>query len=214
MRTIRLTAMALILGTTLAPAVVAAQPAAQKAAKLLARFNQEPTVNQVQQAALDYANLHPELFDAMRTRSRVRGALPEVKLVLTQNDDKESRSVARFDDQGNRGETTGYDTLGDDMQVRGEVKWQLGDLVFNNQETAVSRENRYSARARQQLLQTVNQIYFERRRAQIELLTAPPKDPTARALAELKIQQLTGEIDAITGGRFSRMITGEAVPEE
>ena len=214
MRTLKPTAMALMIGICLTPSLAAAQPAAQKAATLLARFNQEPTINQVQQAALDYANLHPEIFDAMRTRSRVRGALPELKITLTKDDDEESRSVARFDDTGNRGETTGYDTLGKGFQVRGELKWKLGDMVFNNYETAVSRENRYSARARQQLLQTVNQIYFERRRAQIELLTAPPKDPTARALAELKIQQLTGEIDAITGGRFSRMVTGEALPEQ
>ncbi len=204
------------LGLALTAPLASAQPAADKAAGLLARFDREPTINQVQQAALDYANLHPEVFASMSTRSRVRGLLPEVRVLLTKDDDEESRSVARFDQTGAAGERTGYDTIQDDLQVRGEARWRFGDVVFNNQETAVARENRYSARARQQLLQTITQIYFERRRGQIELLTSPPKDPTARALADLKLQQLTGELDALTGGRFSRLVAngGQPLPIE
>ncbi|MCB9523337.1 MAG: hypothetical protein H6702_08120 [Myxococcales bacterium] len=206
--------LALALATVAAPAF--AQPAAEKAAGLLSRFDREPTVNQTQQAALDYAKLHPEIYESMATRSRLRGLLPEVRLRVTKDDDEESRSVARFDQAGVAGERTGYDTLADDLQFMGEARWRLGDVVFNNQETAVARENRYGARERRQLLQTVTQIYFERRRAQIELVNSPPKDPTARALADLKIQQLTGELDAMTGGRFSRLVAngGQPLPIE
>lgn len=198
------------------PSPAAAQPASEQARTLLARFDNEPTVNQVQQAALSYANLHPELFESMATRSRARGALPELRLRMVMDDNEDSRSVVRFAKNAEGRETadniSATQTNVDKMQYLGEVRWRFSDVVFNAQETAVARENRYSARARQQLLQGITQVYFERRRAQIELMEAPPQDPTARAMHELKIQQLTAELDAVTGGRFSRMVRGVESP--
>lgn len=199
--------------TPLTPAL--AQPAAEQARTLLERFQNEPSVNQVHQAALNYANLHPEVFQSMRTRSRARGALPELRLRVVSDNDEDSRSVVRFarDAAGNSvaDNISATETNANQMQWLGEVSWKFGDVVFNSQETAVARESRYSARARQQLLQSITQVYFERRRAQIELMNSPPQDPTARALQELKIQQLTAELDAVTGGRFSRLAQGQAV---
>lgn len=211
--------LGLALGSAAAPASVAAQPAADQARTLLARFEAEPSVNQVHQAALDYANLHPEVFESMRTRSRARGALPELRVQMVSDADEDARSVVRFarDAEGRSvaDNISATDTKGDALRWLGEVRFRFGDVVFNAQETAVARENRYSARARQQLLQAITQVYFERRRAQIELMNAPPQDPTARALQELKIQQLTAELDAVTGGRFSRMAQGQpASPDD
>ncbi|MCB9547178.1 MAG: hypothetical protein H6706_15210 [Myxococcales bacterium] len=208
-----------LVGGLVLPACLLAAPAALaqapdgKARELLARFDGEPTVNQVQRAALDYAAMHPELFDNMRTRTRTRALLPDLSVQVTKDLDDESRSVTSFTLDSNnttRAEkVSATETKDDGLQVRGEVRWKLGDLVFNSQETAVARENRYSAKERQKLLQTVTQVYFERRRAQLDLLLSPPAEAGARALAELKIAQLTGELDALTGGRFSRLVAGE-----
>ena len=214
-----LLAVSLAFGSAAAPTLVAAQPAADQARTLLARFESEPSVNQVHQSALNYANLHPEVFESMRTRSRARGALPELRVQMVSDVDEDARSVVRFarDPLGASvaDNISATDTKGDAMRWMGEVRWRFGDVVFNAQETAVARESRFSARARQQLLQAITQVYFERRRAQIELMNSPPQDPTARALQELKIQQLTAELDAVTGGRFSRMAQGQpASPDD
>ena len=52
----------------------------------------------------------------------------------------------------------------------------------------------------------MTQTYFERRRAQVDLLLAPPTDAAARTVAELKIAELTAELDGVTGGAFSSMV--------
>ena len=185
-----------------------AQSAAEADAKrLLARFDGEPTVNQVQAAALSYASMHPEIFSALQSRSRIQALLPELKVKLSKGTFEQSRGVTAF--SSNVAEkTNATETLDDDLKVEGEVKWKLSELVFNPRETAVVKENRYTAKERQRMLQTVTQLYFERRRAQIDLMTGPPNDAAARALAELKIAELTAELDAVTGGGFSRMVSG------
>lgn len=186
-----------------------AQAPEGKARELLDRFNGEPSINQVQRAALDYAAMHPEIFDNMATRTRARALVPDVTLQVTSDVDDEVRTLGNRTNAGTLEDFATTETNRDLLQLRGELKWKLGDLVFSSQETAIARENRYSAKERQKLLQTVTQVYFERRRAQIDLLLSPPAEAGARALAELKIAQLTGELDALTGGRFSRLVAGE-----
>jgi hypothetical protein len=114
--------------------------------------------------------------------------------------DENARPVPRFVNQ------SATETDDDALELQGEVKWKLGDMVFNARETAVVRENRLVARERQRILQTVTQTYFERRRAQVDMLLAPPGDPAASTVAELKIAELTAELDGVTGGAFSRMV--------
>lgn len=194
-------------------APAAAQAPNAKARELLARFDGEPNVNQVQRAALDYAALHPEIFDNMRSRTRSRGLLPQVTVRVTQDVDDVNRGVTSFtlsDSNTSVAEkVSATETKYELLQLTGQARWELGDLVFSRAETAVVRENRYAAKERQKLLQLVTQLYFERRRAQLDLLLSPPAEAGARALAELKIAQLTAELDAVSGGRFSRMVTGE-----
>lgn len=204
--------LAVALTALLATPAVAQAPNA-KAQELLQRFDAEPNVNQVQRAALDYAQLHPEIFDNMRSRTRTRGLLPQVTIRVTQDSDDVNRGVTSFSlDDTNRSlaeKVSATETKYELLQLTGQARWELGDLVFSRNEPAVVRENRFAAKERQKLLQLVTQLYFERRRAQLDLLLSPPAEAGARALAELKIAQLTAELDALSGGRFSRMITGE-----
>ncbi|MGK0358952.1 MAG: hypothetical protein ACI9U2_001246 [Bradymonadia bacterium] len=204
--------LAVALTALLAAPAVAQAPNA-KAQELLQRFDAEPNVNQVQRAALDYAQLHPEIFDNMRSRTRTRGLLPQVTIRVTQDSDDVNRGVTSFSlDDTNRSlaeKVSATETKYELLQLTGQARWELGDLVFSRNEPAVVRENRFAAKERQKLLQLVTQLYFERRRAQLDLLLSPPAEAGARALAELKIAQLTAELDALSGGRFSRMITGE-----
>lgn len=199
--------------TALLAAPAVAQAPNAKAQELLKRFEGEPNVNQVQRVALDYAQLHPEMFEAMRSRTRTRGLLPQVTVRVTQDSDDVNRGVTSFSlDDTNRSlaeKVSATETRYELLQLTGQARWELGDLVFSRNEPAVVRENRFAAKERQKLLQLVTQLYFERRRAQLDLLLSPPAEAGARALAELKIAQLTAELDALSGGRFSRMITGE-----
>lgn len=165
----------------------------------------EPTVQAVHQAALNYAALNPEIFKGMRTRSRVQAALPQVTVRVTKSLDQEDRALTRFGETNNTlpENISSTVTNGDDLQLYAEARWKLGESVFNYQETAVMRENRYSAKERQKLLQTVTQVYFERKRALLKLSPSKPGSE-ADALSRLKVDQIDAELDALTGGWFTR----------
>ena len=59
---------------------------------------------------------------------------------------------------------------------------------------------------RDDVLDEVTRLYFERRKLQIELKQDPPKDVDEYIEKELRLQELTANIDAMTGGWFSREI--------
>ena len=165
----------------------------------------EPTVQAVHRAALEYAALHPEIFKSMRSRSRAQAALPQLTVRVTSDLDKEDKALTRFDETNSMipQNISATETNGNDLQLYAEARWKLNESVFNYQETAVMRENRYSAKERQKLLQTVTQVYFERKRALIKMRPAKPGSEAA-ALAQLKIDQIEAELDALTGGWFTK----------
>ncbi len=181
----------------------------QEARTILARFKKEPDVKAVQKAALEYAVMNPELIRSMHTRSRVAPLLPELKLRVAKDLDDESKSLTRFSESNQPEDISATEVKGDDLSLQGELKWQLDELIFNTGETSVMKENRYTARERRQLLRLVTELYFSRRKAQVKLLTRPPKDASRRVMADLQIAQLTAELDSLTGGRFSMMIEEE-----
>ena len=192
----------------LAPMAASAEPTPDaEARKLLSRFDNEPTVNEVQQAALTYAAMHPEQYETMRARSRWAAALPELRLRATQDKGDDQTQYQRYNGALAPAEPLSDTSKTDEnLELQGEVRWRLNELVFNKYEMGVVREHRQVARERQRILQSVTQVYFERRRAQVDLLLAPPGDAAARTLAELKVSELTAELDGMTGGAFSRLV--------
>jgi hypothetical protein len=167
--------------------------------------NEEPSVQLVQQVAMRYASLNPEVFQSMKSRSRLQAVLPQLTVRATKDDDQESRSLTRFGETNTPQDISATQTVGDDLQLYAEARWKLNETIFNYQETAVMRENRYSAKERQKLLQTVTQVYFERKRAKIKLGELKGAD---RELAQLKVEQMNAELDALTGGWFSQQVGG------
>lgn len=191
-----------------APLLAGAEPTPDaEAKKILARFENEPTVNEVQQASLTYAAMHPEQYETMRTRSRFAAVLPELRLRVTQDKGDDQKQYQRYSETNAAAEPlSDTSTTDENLELQGEVKWRLNELVFNKWETAVVKEHRQVAKERQRILQSVTQVYFERRRAQVDMLLAPPGDAAGRTLAELKVAELTAELDGLTGGAFSRMV--------
>jgi hypothetical protein len=200
--------LAAAIGLTLGPAVVHAEPTADgEAKKILSRFENEPTINEVQQAALTYSAMHPEQYESMRTRTRFAAVLPELRVRVTQDKGDDQKQYQRYSETNAAAEPlSDTSTTNENLELQGEVKWRLNELVFNKYETSVVKEHRQVAKERQRILQSVTQVYFERRRAQVDMLLAPPGDAAGRTLAELKVAELTAELDGMTGGAFSRMV--------
>jgi hypothetical protein len=110
----------------------------------------------------------------------------------------------RHDEQSNRvvglqgsGEVD-YLRLTPGTSVAVRATWDLARLVAPPEPGAADH-----ARRRDEAVRRATQLYYERRQLRVALLLAPPEDPVARADAELEIDRLGAELDALTGGLFS-----------
>lgn len=170
--------------------------------RIMSQFEDEPTVRQVQVAAIEYYNVSPDTIKSLRGRARRKALLPGLSLggsTYRQSsalavDDIVFRPVgtARFEDQN-----------GVYFGASASLTWNLDKLVFNAEELDVM-----SLLGIQDGIQReVTTLYYVRRRLQIEQVLSPPTTVAARISAELRLEELTGLLDAYTGGFFSKKKT-------
>jgi hypothetical protein len=172
-----------------------------------------PEVQLVQREALRYLALDPQRARQLMRRARRRGWLP--LLTLRAGHERERSESHDFGQSFVSGDTRdlydrGHDR-GDDYSVELAATWDLGDTVFNPDEVDVSRELRSVVALRDDVLDEVTQLYFERRRAIEQLRALPPGDPQAGSL-RLRAAELAAGIDAWTGGWFTRVLPGPVTP--
>lgn len=165
----------------------------------------EPTVLAVQRRALAHLELGPERVAAWRRAVRRRGLLPVVTLQGTGAND---RSVSRDHDEafvsGDLRHLFDRDHERDrERELRVVLSWDLRELFFDPEELEVSEEARRLIQLRDDVLDEINQIYFERRRALAQRAAAAPGSEEALA-ARLRADELAAGLDAWTGGWFGR----------
>ena len=85
-----------------------------------------------------------------------------------------------------------------------KIEHSLSKLIFNPDVLRAAREVSRHTKLRDDVLSTVTKLYYERRRAQITMVLNPPKDTAERLRKGLRIQELTADIDALTGAWFSQ----------
>jgi len=86
------------------------------------------------------------------------------------------------------------------------LAWDLRDFLYNKEQTRISKEARDLVELRQDVLEEVNTYFFDRRRAQIEMLFSPPTDVRSKIDLQLQIARVTASIDALTGGYLSNAL--------
>ena len=59
---------------------------------------------------------------------------------------------------------------------------------------------------RNDVLDEVTKLYFERRRLQVELYNNPAQDEKEKLLKRFRLEELTANIDGLTGGYLTRKI--------
>jgi len=88
------------------------------------------------------------------------------------------------------------------QEVQVGLRWDLPNLVFNPEVLDVGS----LAILQESLLKEVTRLYYTRRRLQIDLILNPPNDPGTRISKELRIDELTSTLDAMTGELFSNAL--------
>lgn len=173
-------------------------------AQVLARFEDEPTVAAVQQMALEYSKTDPRYIEGWLSASKNAAWLPEfqVKFGYGVGYDDDSQYATDPNNPENfvlEPYSTGAST---DMDVDLSAKWRLDELIMSSDRIRVISETQDIVKLRDKVLEEVTRIYFDRRRLQVDMLLSPG-DLKAQLKNELRLQELTAQIDAYTGGRFS-----------
>jgi hypothetical protein len=170
---------------------------------------EEPEVGAVQRAALHYLELGSDRLTRFQRRVARRGFLPELSVhgdyggVRASDEDHDETVFA----SGERYRL--LDRLYErqrDFGVGATLRWDLGDTVYHPEEIDISKEVRELIELRDEVLDEINQLYFERRRVLLERALLPdPNGPEGERLA-LRARELAAGLDAWTGGWWSRQV--------
>ncbi len=167
------------------------------------KLSHEPTITQVQRWAVDYAEVNPEKILNWRKAVAHKAWLPKLTVGLSQDRNKTIADSIYGTSTGGGSAFIGPNdkSFDDNFGWDASLSWDFGELVWNNDQTSIDSRSKLMVELREDVLDQVTRIYFERRRLQVEMLSAESDNDINQ---ELRIEELTAMLDGFTGGEFSR----------
>jgi photosystem II stability/assembly factor-like uncharacterized protein len=161
-------------------------------------YDNEPTFKELQQAAVKYCDVSPEKIKNWQRDSKLRALLPKVSCGF---DNHLSSNQSIYTSA-----TRDYVTAGPDDYYKAldvSVSWDVSGLIWNDSQANIDVRSRLTTQLRNDILDDLRRAYYERKRLQFDMTVSPPKDLKSRFEKELRIQELTQEIDDLTGNYLS-----------
>jgi hypothetical protein len=178
--------------------------ARQTAALGSATFPDDPPIAVLRAAATALALAEPERARSFLLRARLAGWLPEIRVRL----DRRLARTESLDLSPSAADPGGVNPVGVDsineMRYEWRATWDLGRLVFSPDELGASAQALRLAEVRRETESLVIRLYFERRRLKAEAMASDALDTAPEARDDLRVQEIEAELDALTGGAFSR----------
>jgi len=166
-------------------------------------LNAEPDIRDVQEAAIKYAEVSPKKIAQWRKGASRKALLPQVSIGLDRNSTDlwhwEGGSTTKTDDDTLR---RGKDNIDWDVSL----SWDLSDLIWNDAQTNIDVRSKLMVELRDDILDQVNKLYFERLRVKSELDNLALEERSKRFDKQLKLQELTASLDALTSGYYSEQL--------
>jgi hypothetical protein len=159
----------------------------------LNNFKNEPTIQELHQAAIKYNKiLNPKQIEAHRRSARLQALLPD----LSVNYDK---TISTYNNSSGTRFTIGPYDWGVSLE------WDLGDLIWSEQQRLIDGQVRLLVQLRNDILDEINKLYFERIRVKMEI-NSGALSLQEKNKKQLKIEELGASLDVLTGGYFLRCI--------
>ncbi|MGH7198891.1 MAG: WD40/YVTN/BNR-like repeat-containing protein [Candidatus Omnitrophota bacterium] len=171
---------------------------------ILDQFTGEPSIAEIQNAAVRYAEAYPAKIEEWRRAAARKALLPKVSFDYDLNRDQTIDL-----DRGGTNDPDVYIT-GPEGTNRGwsvGVSWDLSELIWNGDQTSIDTRSRLMVELRDDVLTQVTHLYYERRRLQVEMALAPMRDLPVQIEKEIRLEELTAGIDALTGGYLSKRLS-------
>jgi hypothetical protein len=176
------------------------------AEEALSLFSHEPSVEEIRQVAIEYAEVQPEKINKWRKAAARKALLPDLRVAYDDAEDWQSSTYFYKNTYAEQYLRDDDITEGIDRGWSVSLTWELGDLIYNSAQTSIDVRSRLMVQLRDDILNEVTRLYFERRRMQVEMVTNPPADLENRIDKELRLQELTAGIDALTGSYLSKRL--------
>lgn len=164
----------------------------------LADLKKEPSVQMAQKAALRFFKIDQDTVGGMRSGSQWKWVLPEVDVRYRMNDG--TVDVNRIDQQIQDDAYSFDDATSNVNEWVFQGSWALPRLIFNPETLDVSS----LVVLQEKVLKEVTRLYYTRRRLQVSMILNPPKDAASRISMELRVEQMTATLDAMTGNLFAK----------
>ena len=194
--------LAVALALSLSAAGIA--QAAEEIAPVLAagpldQFANEPSVREVQEAAMSYALVSDDVLNGYQRSAKWTKLLPRTR--VRYREDTDDDTTVSVNEVGERDLT-----LDDNENTNYEVslEWRLDEMLMGSTRVQAITATSRLVQLRDDILDEVTKVYFDRRRVQVDLVMNPPGDPKSRAAKDLRLEELTANLDALTGGWFSQ----------
>ncbi len=171
------------------------------AAQTIELSKEEPTICELQSAAIRYAEVDPGKIADWRRKAALKAVLPEVSVGydtdVYKTIDASTKDGKSYFWEGPDDGANGWDV---------SASWDLGDLIYNDDQTSIDSRSKLMVQLRNDVLDQLNAAYFERKKLQKQLDRLPDKTSDAYLEREIKIEELTATIDGLTGGYLSRRL--------
>ncbi len=163
----------------------------------------EPNIRELQEEAIKYAQVSPEKILEWRKAAAKKAFLPKINIGLDRNSTDlwhwEGGSTTKSDDDVLR---RGRENIDWDISL----SWDLSDLIWNDAQTSIDLRSKLMVELREDILDQVNKLYFERLRVRTELDNLALEDRHKIFQKQLKLEELAASLDALTCGYYSEQL--------
>ncbi|MBI4430324.1 MAG: hypothetical protein HY587_01260 [Candidatus Omnitrophica bacterium] len=160
----------------------------------------EPSIVEVQQMAVKYGNVTNGKTKNWHRQSRLSALLPVFSI------DADWSTDSNVDlDRGNTNEKDVFIVGPEEIAFNWGLgfDWDLKRFIWSSDQTSIDVREKLMVELRESLLREVTRLYFERRRLQMEIVSAQNPDFTSRLDTLNRINELAAQIDALTGQYLS-----------
>ncbi|MBF0253470.1 MAG: hypothetical protein HQL29_06625, partial [Candidatus Omnitrophica bacterium] len=157
-----------------------------------------PNIKEVQKMAVEYAEVSNDKIKAWREGARWKALMPKLSLGCGKSDDDNveiyKSATSSYVVEGPRQIDYNWDV---------DLSWDLSDLIWNESQTSIDVRSKLMVQLRQEILEEVTRLYYERERLVLDLKNKNNTDTIKLEEKSLRLREITSYIDALTGGEFS-----------
>ena len=181
----------------------------RSAEDVLAQFKSEPSVVDVQNMVLEYSKTDNHYVEAWLSASKNSAILPTFEVDYGY-DNGYGNDFDYIDLDGDGiADTSGESPSGSNVDIKNAVtlkaKWDFTKLVMSSERIRMISETQDIVKLRDKVLDEATRLYFDHRRLQVDMLMNEG-DVKTQIKNELRLEELTAQLDAYTGGMFSKAL--------